>query len=97
MPRPLGRPNKKILLTNTDYQGFKTEILEVTGIWIVTYKGDPVGIRRTNAMEHCKRYPRTGYNNGAHAYAMAARMNQEFNTEDFAVLLVGAEPDLDQL
>jgi len=93
IPKPVGRPNKEIILQHMDANGYATEILKVSGLWIVTYQGNPIGIRRTYRMEHSKKYPRTAYNNPAFAYNMMERMNTLYNTTDFNVLEIGNSLD----
>jgi hypothetical protein len=89
----VGRPNKEILLTHTDDNGYITEVLKVKGLWVVTYQGEPIGIRRTYRMEHSMKYPRTAYNNPAFAYNMMERMNALYRTTDFNVIEIGNSLD----
>jgi hypothetical protein len=91
--KPVGRPNKEILLSHTDALGYVTDVLRVRRIWFVTYQGRPVGVRKTYRLDHSKKYPRTGYNNPAHAYIMMERLNELFNTRDFNVLEIGTSLD----
>ena len=93
IPKQVGRPNKEIILQHMDDNGYSTEILKVKGLWIVTYQGQPIGIRRTYRMEYSKKYPRTAYNNPAFAYNMMERMNALYNTTDFNVLEIGNSLD----
>jgi len=44
-------------------------------------------------MEHSMKYPRTAYNNPAHAYNMMERMNALYRTTDFNVLEIGNSLD----
>jgi hypothetical protein len=91
--RPIGRPNKQIVLQSVDENGSTIDVLRVSGIWIVAYQNQPVGLRRTYRFDINKRYPRTGYNNPAHAYAMANKLNHLFDTDEFTVISVGDSLD----
>jgi hypothetical protein len=93
IPKPVGRPNKEILLEHMDANGYSTEVLKVKGLWVVTYQGQPIGLRRTYRMDISKKYPRTAYNNPAFAYNMMERLNTLYNTNEFNVLEIGNSLD----
>jgi len=85
----MARPKPDILLR--DLQAKETmEILASPGIWFVLYQGRPIAITRRSwtAQGELVKYPRTGFNNPAHAYKLAERLNQRFMTNQFTVLEV---------
>ena len=64
------------------------DILESEGYWCIAYQGDPIGLRQRiwTPRGEIMKYPRTGFNNKAHCERLAAKLNAEFETEDFTCL-----------
>lgn len=82
----MARPKPQVIFK--DEQALETmEILASPGIWYVCYDNQPIGIAKrawTRRGEVIK-YPRTGFNNPAHAYKLAEKLNERFYTELFTV------------
>ena len=78
------RPSAERIM-GRDLDDYYLDILESQGYWILTYQGRPVSIRRTQPTVAGTRlrYPRTGWNNRAHAEHTAHKLNKIFNTDEF--------------
>ena len=83
----MGRPSATTILKQTDELGRVLEILEADKAYILTYDGKPTALRQTEHFHDLLRirYPRTGFNNRAHAVRLANRLNKLFNTDLFSV------------
>lgn len=83
----MGRPSAATLLKQVDELGRVLEILEADKAYILTYDGKPTALRQTEHFHDLLRirYPRTGFNNRAHAVRLANRLNKLFNTDLFSV------------
>jgi hypothetical protein len=86
----MSRPSSPILLTYED-DASHIEILDVPGLWILLYDGQSIGIRQIyfGSKGQLTKYPRTGFNNPAHAYRLAERLNRKFNTTLFTIVKIG--------
>lgn len=83
----MARPKPDIIFR--DDSGIETlEVLASPGMWFVCYQDQPIGLVKkswTSRGETVK-YPRTGFNNPAHAFKLAERLNERFMTDQFTVM-----------
>lgn len=81
----MARPAPTVIMSAGSETGFTTEILKGKGIWTLTYNGEPVQLREQFFDETGMRYhyPRCTYNNPAHCYNLAKKMNEQFGTTEF--------------
>lgn len=85
----MARPKPAIILR--DEQLYETiEILASPGIWFIAYQGRAIGITKRTWTQRGEviKYPRTGFNNYAHALKLVKRLNERFMTDQFTVLEV---------
>ena len=83
----MARPKPKILLTVELNDESTWDITHSDHQYVITYKDQPCGVRQhihtltTNGFK----YQKLSYTNHGNALAQARRLNNKFNTEDFAV------------
>lgn len=83
----MSRPKPRVLLDHTDQRWRKLEVITGQGLFVVTYRGQVVGVRTQDMLRNGPfKYARTTFVNAAHAYRLARRLNKLFHTEDFAVM-----------
>lgn len=84
----MARPNPTVILSHTDDNLKHVEICDADAIFAVCYQGRPVQVRIMNNVEVGYpgwKYAKTAFPNSGHAFNLAERLNQQFNTQDFAV------------
>jgi len=83
----MARPSPKIIDRTDD--GIKyIEILDRPQVYWIEYQGAPIGIRHVYHNVDTgtrKRYPKTAFNNRAHAENLAAELNALHKTSEFTV------------
>lgn len=81
------RPAPRIQQQRRNSQGKTTEILDAPGLWILTYAGSPCQIRwHSETGFYGYKYSRAVWTaSPAHALNTARRLNDEFDTDLFAV------------
>lgn len=85
------RPSAPVLLEqpvdNLSHARCKIEILAGQGMWVLEYKNQPVAIRTEYLTDngYKYKYPRTGFNNQAHAERLALQLNRDFDTHEFSI------------
>ena len=84
----MSRPKPKVLIEKTDRQTYKSEqILEAEAIWAVFYKQKPFNLKSQHSLIAYPgaKYKKTSFSNPGHAHNLAAKLNEVFNCNDFAV------------
>ena len=87
----MARPKPTIVLEDTDNTGKTIQVCEADKVYAVCYKGRPVTIRTNANIEMTypvPKYIKSTYTNPGHAFNLAERMNQQFDTTDFDVMLM---------
>lgn len=81
------RPRASVLLIDESADD-SLEVLDCEGVWYVVYEQRAVSlVKKTwGSRGQTVKYPRTGFNNPAHAYNLARKLNQRFNTDLFTVI-----------
>ena len=85
----MSRPKPTILLEHTDRKSYKSEqVLAAEGIWAVFYKNKPFNLKSANVLNNYPgpKYKKVSFSNPGHAFNLAKKMNNMFNTEDFTVV-----------
>jgi hypothetical protein len=82
----MSRP-KPIILLNHEADIWEIDILAGNSYWILTLDHEPVSIRKKawTSRGITFKYPRTGFNNQAHAQRLATSLNKTFATDRFGV------------
>ena len=84
----MSRPKPTIILEHIDKKNYRAEqVLDAEAIWAVFYKGKPFNLKSSNALTNHPgpKYKKTSFSNPGHAHNLAKKLNDLFNSEDFAV------------
>jgi hypothetical protein len=84
----MSRPKPNVLLEHINNKTYKSEqVLEAEAIWAVFYKGQPFNLKSINALTNYPgpKYKKVSFSNPGHAHNLAKKLNDMFNSTDFAV------------
>jgi hypothetical protein len=87
----MSRPKPKVLLELTNKQSYKTEqVLESAGIWAVFFDNQPINLKTGNLLTQYPgpKYKKTSFSNPGHAINLARKLNIQFKTDKFGVVLL---------
>lgn len=87
----MSRPKPKVLLEHIDKKSYKSEqILEAEAIWAVFYKSEPFNLKSSNSLTSYPgpKYKKVSFSNPGHAINLAKKLNQQFKTDKFSVVLL---------
>ena len=87
----MSRPKPTILVEVTDKATYKTEqVLASTGIWAVYFDGSPINLKTSNMLVQYPgpKYKKVSFSNPGHAISLAKKLNIQFKTEKFSVVLL---------
>lgn len=93
----MARPSPLVLLEYLDPDsGTQIEILAASAVYVVMYQGQHIGIR---AQSHglgisIKKYKKLSFNHEGSARRAVKQLNQQFNTEDFSYIKIGAQDEI---
>jgi len=69
--------------------GTVDRILASDGIWAVYYQNQPFNLRSDSTVAFvAPKYKTTAFSNSGHAINLAKKLNKQFNTTDFTVVLL---------
>lgn len=83
----MSRPKPKILFEFVDKHYKSEQVLEASAIYAVCYDNQPINLRTLNVMIDYPgpKYKKCSFSNSGHAFNLAERLNQIFNTDKFKV------------
>jgi hypothetical protein len=87
----MSRPKPKILADITDKKTYRSEqVLAAEGIWAVFYDGKPITLKTANLLVQYPgpKYKKVSFSNSGHAINLARKLNQQFRTDKFTVVLL---------
>jgi len=87
----MSRPKPKVLVEQTDKQTYKTEqVLDATGIYAVFYDAKPINLKTHNMLVQYPgpKYKKVSFSNPGHAINLARKLNTQFKTDRFSVVLL---------
>jgi hypothetical protein len=87
----MSRPKPKVLIENTDRQTYRSEqVLSSEGIWAVFFDGQPINLKTANLLTQYPgpKYKKVSFSNPGHARNLARKLNQQFRTDKFTVVLL---------
>lgn len=87
----MSRPKPKILADITDKKTYRSEqVLAAEGIWAVFYDGKPINLKTANLLVQYPgpKYKKVSFSNSGHAINLARKLNQQFRTDKFSVVLL---------
>jgi hypothetical protein len=89
----MSRPKPKVLLEHTSKKNFKTsQVLEAEAIWAVFYKGKPFNLKNFSSITNYPgpKYKKIAFSNPGHAINLAKKLNIEFDSRDFTVVVLNS-------
>lgn len=87
----MSRPKPKVLAELTNKTTYKTEqVLASEGVWAVFYDGEPINLKTSNLLVQYPgpKYKKVSFSNPGHAINLARKLNAQFKTEKFTVVLL---------
>lgn len=89
----MSRPKPTILAEVTNKATYKTEqVLASDGVWAVYYQERPINIKTQNMLIQYPgpKYKKVSFSNPGHAINLAKKLNRQFQTDDFIVVMLTA-------
>ncbi len=87
----MSRPKPTVLIEHTNKQTYKTEqVLAAEGVWAVFFDGKPINLKTSNMLTQFPgpKYKKVSFSNKGHAINLARKLNTQFRTEKFSVVLL---------
>ena len=87
----MSRPKPNVLAELTNKANYKTEqVLASEGIWAVFYDSKPINLKTSNLLVQYPgpKYKKVSFSNPGHAINLARKLNTQFKTEKFSVVLL---------
>ena len=87
----MSRPKPTVLIEHTNKQTYKTEqVLAAEGVWAVFFDGKPINLKTSNMLTQFPgpKYKKVSFSNKGHAINLARKLNTQFKTEKFSVVLL---------
>ena len=87
----MSRPKPNVLVEQTNKSTYKTEqVLASEGIWAVFFDGQPINLKTSNLLTQYPgpKYKKVSFSNPGHAINLARKLNVQFRTEKFSVVLL---------
>lgn len=91
----MSRPRPRILAEIVDKKTYHSEqVLAAHGIWAVFYDNAPCNLRTLNQLQQHPgpKYKKVAFSNPGHAINLARKLNQQFRTDQFTVVLMQSGP-----
>jgi hypothetical protein len=89
----MSRTQPKVLLEIVDKTTYKCDqIVEASGIWAVFYDSKPINLKTSNLLVQYPgpKYKKVSFSNPGHAINLARKLNTQFKTDKFTVVLLNA-------
>ena len=87
----MSRPRPKVLVEITEKQTYKSQqVLAAEGIYAVFFQGAPINFKTSNLLVQYPgpKYKKVSFSNTVHAINLAKKLNTQFRTNDFSVVLL---------
>jgi len=86
----MSRPSPNVIIEITDNKTRKTDkILSSDGIWAVYYQNSPINIKTESIIAFtAPRYKTVSFSNKGHAINLAKKLNKQFSTKSFTVVIL---------
>ena len=87
----MSRPKPQVLIEITNKQTYKTEqVLASEGVWAVFYDNKPINLKTSNMLTQYPgpKYKKVSFSNPGHAKNLARKLNTQFQTTKFSVVLL---------
>ena len=89
----MSRPKPNVLVEQTNKSNYKTEqVLASEGIWAVFFDSNPINLKNSNLLVQYPgpKYKKVSFSNPGHAINLAKKLNAQFKTDKFSVVLLKA-------
>ena len=89
----MSRPKPRVLIEHTNKVTYKTEqVLASEGVWAVFYENQPINLKTSNLLVQYPgpKYKKVSFSNPGHARNLAKKLNTQFKTDRFTVVLLRA-------
>ena len=87
----MSRPKPNVLIEYTDKATYKTEqVLASEGVWAVFFDTKPINLKTSNMLTQYPgpKYKKVSFSNPGHAKNLAKKLNTQFKTDKFTVVLL---------
>jgi len=87
----MSRPKPEVLVEITNKETYKTEqVLASDGIWAVYFNARPINLKTSNYLVQYPgpKYKKVSFSNPGHAINLAKKLNEQFQTDTFSVVLL---------
>jgi hypothetical protein len=87
----MSRTQPKILLELVDKKTYKIDqIVEANGIWAVFYADQPINLKNQHYLDSnsVPKYKKTSFSNPGHARNLCRKLNSQFKTDKFSVVIL---------
>ena len=87
----MSRPRPRVLVEQTDKHTYKTsQVLACEGIWAVFYDNSPINLKSSHMLTQypVPKYKKVSFSNPGHAINLARKLNTQFRTDCFSVVLL---------
>ena len=87
----MSRPKPTVLIEQTNKSTYKTEqVLASEGVWAVFYDNKPINLKTSNMLVQYPgpKYKKVSFSNPGHAINLAKKLNTQFKTDKFSVVLL---------
>ena len=87
----MSRPKPTVLVELTNRNTYKTEqVLASEGVWAVFYDSKPINLKTSNMLVQYPgpKYKKNSFSNPGHAINLAKKLNLQFKTDKFSVVLL---------
>jgi hypothetical protein len=89
----VSRPKPTIILENINKKTYKSDqVLSSDGIWAVFHDNEPINLKTQNILVAYPgpKYKKVSFSNPGHAINLAKKLNLQFKTDKFSVVLLKA-------
>ena len=89
----MSRPKPNVLIELANKSTYKTEqVLASEGVWAVFYDSKPINLKTSNLLVQYPgpKYKKVSFSNPGHAKNLAKKLNTQFKTDKFTVVLLRA-------
>jgi hypothetical protein len=87
----MSRPKPQVLIELANKTTYKVEqVLASEGVWAVFYSGEPINLKTSNLLVQYPgpKYKKVSFSNPGHAKNLARKLNTQFRTDKFTVVLL---------
>jgi hypothetical protein len=87
----MSRPKPLVLIEHTNKNTYKVEqVLASEGVWAVFYDNQPINLKTFNLLVQYPgpKYKKVSFSNPGHARNLAKKLNTQFKTDKFTVVLL---------